>query len=161
MRARLHRIAVLVLAALVASCGIPRDPEDSLTRIRRTGVLRAGFTEHAPWVTLNGSVAGPEARVVEAFARSLGARVEWTRGAETQLFEALEHFDIDVAVGGFDASNPWMPKLGATRPYVEADDKQHVVALPPGENGLIVAFERVLRAHAADVATAVGGTPVS
>lgn len=147
---------------LVAGCNLPRDPEDSLNRIRRTGVLRAGFTVHEPWVRLEGnSPAGPEADVVTAFAQSLGARVEWRNGSESQLFEALETFEIDVAIGGFDQANPWAPKLGTTRPYVEVDSKKHIVALPPGENRLLVAFERALRGHAPAVAAAVGGTPVS
>ena len=161
-RRRLTLPALLVLATLVAGCNMPRDPEDSLNRIRRTGVLRAGFTAHEPWVRLDGeAAAGPEADVVTAFAASLGARVEWRNGSESQLFEALETFDIDVAIGGFEQTNPWAPKLGTTRPYVEVDRKKHIVALPPGENRLLVAFERALRARAPAVAAAVGGTPVS
>ena len=159
---RLTLPALLALATLVAGCGIPRDPEDSLNRIRRAGVLRAGFTVHHPWVRLDGgAAAGPEADVVKAFAESIGARVEWREGSESQLFEALETFKIDIAIGGLEQSNPWAPKLGTTRPYVEVDGKKHIMALPPGENRLLVEFERVLRARAPAVAAAVGGKPVT
>jgi ABC-type amino acid transport substrate-binding protein len=161
-RRRLSFRALLALALLVAGCNLPRDPEDSLNRIRRTGVLRAGFTVHEPWVRLEGdTAAGPEADVVKAFAASLGARVEWRHGSESQLFEALEKFEVDVAIGGFEQTNPWAPKLGTTRPYVEVGSKKHIVALPPGENRLLVEFERALRARAPAVAAFVGGTPVS
>ncbi len=146
-------------ATALTGCGIPRDPNDALENIRRSGVLRAGFTAHDPWVTAG--AGGPEADVVTAFAQSLGARVEWHNGAESRLFEALEKFELDVVVGGMTDDNPWAPKLGVTRPYVEAGGKKHVIAVAPGENGLLMAFERVLRAHASDVAARVGGTPIS
>lgn len=161
-RRRLTIPALLTLTTLVGGCDVPRDPEDSLNRIRRTGVLRAGFTVHEPWVRLDGdAAAGPEADVVRTFAESLGARVEWRKGSESQLFEALETYEIDIAIGGFEQANPWAPKLGTTRPYVEVGRKKHIVALPPGENRLLVEFERALRARAPAVAASVGGTPVS
>lgn len=147
-----------MLAAATAGCGIPHDPKDSLDRIRQTGVLRAGITTHLPWTTDSG---GPEADAVAAFAQALGARVEWRRGSESELFEALEKFELDIAVGGFTADNPSAPKLGMTRPYAKADDKKHVVALAPGENRLILEFERVLRANAGSIAAHVGATPIS
>lgn len=124
-------------------------------------MLRAGFTLHEPWVRFEGDAAGgPEADVVKAFADSIGARVEWREGSESQLFEALEKFEIDIAIGGFEQSNPWAPKLGTTRPYVKVDDKKHIMTLPPGENRLLVEFERTLRARAPAVAAAVGGKPL-
>lgn len=165
MRA-LGRCRLLLLGLATGSalaCGIPRDPEDSFTRISERGVLRAGFTVHEPWVSYDGGTApsGPEADVVNAFAQTLGARVEWQRGSETQLFEALQEFELDVAIGGFEQRNPWAPKLGTTRAYVERDGRKHIIALPPGENRLMTEFERVLRARAPAIATAVGGKPVS
>jgi ABC-type amino acid transport substrate-binding protein len=143
---------------MTAACGIPRDPEDSLARIRQTGVLRAGITTHLPWTTDEG---GPEADAVTAFAQSLGARVEWRRGAESEIFEALEKFELDLAVGGFTDDNPWGPKLGMTRPYAEANGRKHVAVAAPGENRLLFAFERALRAQAPAIAARAGGTPIS
>lgn len=141
-----------------AGCGIPRDPEDSLERVRRTGVLRAGISAREPFTTGTG---GPEADVIAAFAQSVGARVEWHPGAESALFESLEKFELDVAVGGFTQDHPWGPTLGFTRPYLEAGGKKHVVAVAPGENRLLFELERVLRAHAPAVAARVGGRPIS
>lgn len=145
-------------AATAAACGIPKDPEDSMTRIRQTGVLRAGITARPPWTT---DAGGPEADAVTAFAQSLGARVEWRRGSESELFEALEKFELDLAVGGFTDDNPWGPKLGMTRPYAEADGKKHVAVAAPGENRLLLEFERALRAQAPAITARTGGTPIS
>ncbi|MEX2272836.1 MAG: hypothetical protein WD690_15295 [Vicinamibacterales bacterium] len=147
-------VAVFVLAA----CGVPRDPENSLERIRQTGVIRAGISAREPFTTAAG---GPEAEVITAFAQSLGARVEWHHASESTLFEALEKFELDVAVGGFTDDNPWGPKLGLTRPYLEIGNKKHVMAVAPGENRLLLEIERVLRAHAPAVAARVGGKPMS
>ena len=150
--------ALLLAVSVSSACGIPRDPEDSLERVRRTGVLRAGITAREPFTTATG---GPEADVITAFAQSLGARVEWHPGSESALFEALEKFELDVAVGGFTADHPWGPKLGLTRPYLKAGKKKHVVAAAPGENRLLFELERVLRAHASAVAARVGAEPIS
>lgn len=149
-------------AISAAACGIPHDANDSLGRIRETGVVRAGYTVREPWVTVDaaGAPGGPEAEVVARFAGAAGARVEWRRGSESELFEALERFELDVVVGGLTADNPAGPALGLTRPYVEHDGKQHVLAAPPGENRLLAALEREVRAHAPAVAARVGGTAV-
>lgn len=159
----MRRLITLALAAsAVSACGLPRDPNKSVDRIRQTAVLRAGFTEHAPWVTRaeGGRAEGPEAELVERFAESLGARAEWRHGSESQLFDALEQFELDIVVGGLTADNPSAPRLGVTRPYVERDDKQHVMAVAPGENRLLVALERVLGAHAREIAARTGGKAI-
>ncbi len=160
--ALLAAVLLISSAAPSAGCGIPRDPNDALANVRRNGVLRAGYTKHEPWVTDGaGAPAGPEADVVTAFAQSLGARVDWRNGSESQLFEALERFELDIVVGGLTADNPSAPTLGVTRPYVEVGKKQHIAAVAPGENRLLMEFERTLRAHAPGVAARVGGKPVS
>lgn len=165
MRAeRPYRLATLILlTSWMAACGIPRDPQDSLRRITQTRVLRAGFTVHEPWVRYSGGATpeGPEADLVAAFGESLGARVEWQRGSETQLFEALRTFELDIAIGGFDQDNPWASEVGTTRAYVEHNARRHVIALPPGENRLVTEFERMLRARAPAMAAAVGGKHLS
>ena len=48
--------AVALLAVLIAGCGIPRDPESTLDRVRG-GTLRAGITASEPWTTLGSSQA--------------------------------------------------------------------------------------------------------
>jgi len=61
----------VVLAAValmaVAGCGIPRDPESTLDRVRG-GALRAGITASEPWTTLEGGRPG-------------GVEVPWSSGS--------------------------------------------------------------------------------
>jgi hypothetical protein len=141
-----------------AGCGIPRDPGGSLERIARTGILRAGISVRPPWTTDGG---GPEADAVEGFARARGARVEWRRGSESELFEALEKRDLDIVIGGFTEDHPWGPRLGLTRPYAEAGGKRHVIAVAPGENRLLFEFDRMVRAQASSIAARTGAKPLS
>ena len=153
---------LIALSVISLGCDLPRDTSGSLDSIRTSGILRAGYTTHEPWVIEQaGTATGPEADVVSAFAQSLGAHVEWRYGSESQLFEALETLELDVIIGGLTADNPGLVKLGMTRPYIEVDKKQHVAAVAPGESRLLMEFERVLRAHAPAVAARVGGRPVS
>jgi polar amino acid transport system substrate-binding protein len=158
VRQRAGSAFAAVALLVVSACGIPRDPEDSFERIQRTGVLRAGITPRPPWTTESG---GPEADAVTAFAHSLGARVEWRHGSESELFEALETFELDLAVGGFTADNPWMPKLGMTRPYIDAGGRKHVAVVAPGENRLLFEFDRTIRSLASSIASRTGGKPQS
>ena len=115
---RMRGVLVAVLVVLLAGCtSIPRDPEGTLDRVRG-GVLRAGFTAVHPWAT--GPAEDPkgvEVELVERFAEELGASVEWVEGSEAELFEALEVRALDLVIGGYDATDPWVASAGVTRPY--------------------------------------------
>lgn len=95
-------VATAVLTALtLTACGIPRDPEGTLERVEG-GTVRAGITENHPWTDLSGGEpAGVEVDLIEAFAESLGARVEWFDGSQAELLENLEKRELDVVMGGF------------------------------------------------------------
>jgi polar amino acid transport system substrate-binding protein len=47
--------------------------------------------------------------------------------------EALERFELDLVIGGLDATTPWSGKIGITRPYFE---EQFIVGMPPGSQPL-------------------------
>ena len=65
-------VACALMAALVAGCGVPRDPETTLERVRG-GTLRAGITASEPWTTLDGGQpGGVEVELVERFAGDSG-----------------------------------------------------------------------------------------
>ena len=136
--------AAVLLALAVAGCGIPRDPEGTLDRVRG-GTLRAGITASEPWTTLEGGrPGGVEVELVERFAAELGARVEWVDGAEADLMAALEVRELDLVVGGLTADTPWQAKAAITRSYATT---RVVVAVPasqppPGDiAGMRVAVE--------------------
>ncbi|HEU4897559.1 MAG TPA: transporter substrate-binding domain-containing protein [Actinomycetota bacterium] len=130
--ARAVRVVLLlaVLALLPAGCGIPRDPEGTLERVRG-GTLRAGITASAPWTTLEGGrPGGVEVELVERFAGELGARVEWVDGSEADLMAALEMRELDLVVGGLTADTPWQAKAAITRSYATT---RVVVAVPSSQ----------------------------
>ena len=105
------------LAVLAAACNLPRDSDGTLDRVRG-GTMRVGFAVDTPWVTDSAPGAGGiEPALVRELARDLGARVEWTRGQQSQLLETLSKRELDLVVGGLDAKSPWKQKLALTRPY--------------------------------------------
>ena len=147
--------AVALLAVLAAGCGIPRDPESTLDRVRG-GTLRAGITASEPWTTLEGGrPGGVEAELVERFATELGARVEWVDGSEADLMAALEVRELDLVVGGLTADTPWQAKAAITRSYATT---RVVVAVPSSQPapddiaGLRVAVEAGTDAAGTDAA---------
>jgi polar amino acid transport system substrate-binding protein len=127
----MHAIVAAALAvALLTGCGVPRDPEGTLDRVR-DGALRVGLTESEPWTRLeNGRRSGVEVRLLERLATELGARIEWTQGAEADLIAALEVRELDLVVGGLTADSPWQAQAALTRPYLTT---RTVVATPASQ----------------------------
>jgi ABC-type amino acid transport substrate-binding protein len=154
----IHRLLAVIAAAALA-CGAPRDAEGTLERVRGTGELRAGAVSHPPFVVASaGAVSGPEAEVVEHFAKAQGASVTWVVGAEEELVEQLERFQLDVVVGGITKKNPRVKKVGATLPlYEAAPGKEHVILTPPGENGFLVALDRAVHPERDRLRRSLGG----
>ena len=153
----LRRLLVLVAAAvLLTGCGtsllpddFPADPDGTLDRIRADGVVRVGASPRPGWVEVGDDApTGREPELVEAFAESLGADVEWTVTGEEELVRLLEDGEIDLAVGGFTADNLWVSKVGLTRSYAEVEvagtTEAHVMMVPMGENALQSELERWL-----------------
>jgi polar amino acid transport system substrate-binding protein len=105
-----------------AACGMPKDPQRTLERVRGGGTVRVGMAENPPWTRV-------EADLVRAFAEELGAKVEWTAGAESVLLEGVEAFQLDLVVGGLRDDTPYAPKLGLTRPFLTFEVH---VGLSPG-----------------------------
>lgn len=159
MDARLGGAALLLLVA--AACGLPRDPEGTLDRVRG-GVMRVGVIEHEPWVLLrDGDPTGAEVALVEGFAGAHDAEVRWVEGPEERLFPALEHRELDLVVGGLTRGNPWTGRLEPSRPYFES---RLLVGVPPGHplpdnlEGMEIAVER--GTHVAALVADEGGVPV-
>jgi ABC-type amino acid transport substrate-binding protein len=150
---RAARDAALIgaLAVTLAGCGlqVPADPHGTVQRVEG-GTLRAGATELAPWVEMDadGEPTGREPELVEAFAGTLDADVEWVTGSEAHLLSALERGEIDMVVGGFLDDTPWTDRGAVTRPYTERQTKQgvekHVMIVRMGENALLTELETFL-----------------
>ena len=132
---------------LLAGCDLPTDPGGATARIVKTHVLRVGLSENPPWVQFeNGKPLGVEAELVEGFAQSLGAQVRWTRGAESRLVAMLKDRQLDLAVGGFTTSAPWISETGVSRNFIkrELTEPGHVILTAPGENRLLLRLDRFL-----------------
>jgi polar amino acid transport system substrate-binding protein len=159
---------------LAAGCGLPRDPDGTLDRVRG-GVVRIGVSESRPWVVLGSSgVGGVEAGLVRDWADGLRARVEWVQGSENELLQALERRELDLVITGLTADSPWSGQVGFTRAYFT---ETYRVGLPPGAEaspnwrGATVAFDpgrpllaAYLRSAGADPLPAekpAPGTPVA
>lgn len=122
--------ALVVGAGVLSGCGVPDDPGGTLERVRG-GTMRVGVSQNEPWVRLGGRAPrGIEPALLGRFARSLGARVEWVEGSESELMAALHEGELDVVVAGLTRKgSPWEKEAAITRPYVRTS---LVVGVPPG-----------------------------
>jgi ABC-type amino acid transport substrate-binding protein len=92
-----------------------------LLRVRQSQRLRVGLVEHPPWVVRTaGEPSGAEAELVRQFARELGAQPEWHWGGEQEQMEAIEHYQLDLLVGGLTSQTAWKKYVGLTSPYFES-----------------------------------------
>jgi polar amino acid transport system substrate-binding protein len=141
-------------AALLAGCsgGFPADPDGTLEEVTG-GVLRVGISENPPWTeTGPGEPTGLEPALVEGFAETVDAEVEWTTGGEEDLVGRLERDELDLVVGGLTAKSPWSAQAALTYPYTTTPGRDgtpvaHVMAAPMGENAFLVALESYLLEH--------------
>lgn len=126
-----QRSLALVLAIALCGCGIPRDPEGTLERVRG-GTMRVGVTNAPPWAEIGASdPAGIEVELVERFAEDIDAEIEWVEGSEEELFAALEVRELDLVIGGITATTPWSSVAGITHPYLTT---AALVAVPEGRD---------------------------
>lgn len=124
-------LALALFLSLGACDATPRDPEGTLDRVSGS-LLRVGVTESDPWVTLEGDQpAGVEVTLVERFAETIDAEIEWVEGSEEELFGALKYGEIDLLIGGLSVRSPFAKEASLTHPYLTT---QVVVALPDDED---------------------------
>jgi len=138
--------ALVALALLLTACDLPRDPEHTLERVEVAG-MRVGIAPRPPWAIGGEEPSGVEADLVRAFARDLGTDVRWESGSASDVLESIELGNLDLAIGGFTADNPWSSRVSFIQPYYVLGDDQHVMAVPHGENAWIVRLERFLRSR--------------
>ncbi|HEX2030781.1 MAG TPA: transporter substrate-binding domain-containing protein [Actinomycetota bacterium] len=122
----MFRPTLVVLAVSLAACGLPKDPEGTLERVRG-GVLRVGAVENPPWASSRRRPVGIDVELVERLAADLDADVRWRFADAEELFRAVEVRALDLVVGGIVADDPWVPRIGASSRYAET----HVVIAAP------------------------------
>jgi hypothetical protein len=85
--------------------------------------------------------------VIEAFARRVGAAVDWRWGSLDEHMQALQEFELHLVAAGLTADSPWKKTVGFTRPWLVLGSREHVLAVPPGENAFLVALEELIEAR--------------
>lgn len=152
-------LAFLCVLFLLAGCDeYPKDPDDSLRAIRTRGEMRIGVIAHRPYA-YDGphGPAGVEVELAKGFAAAIGVKPLLHVMSEAEALDGLCRGMLDMAVGGLTADNPRASELGLTRPYLKdgtAPKDHHVLAVPAGENRLLVTLETYLRDKAPDVRAA-------
>lgn len=149
-------LAAASVVLVLAGCGIPRDPEGTLERIRG-GRIRAGISENAPWTALSGGQPdGIEPRLLKELARELDADIEWSQDSEGDLLGALGRRELDVYVGGLTESTPWSDQVALTQPYLAEGGEEHVMAVPQGENRWLLELDRFLQSRKGEALRLLG-----
>lgn len=143
--------APCVLLLCLAGCSdIPRDPDDTLERVRSDRVIRVA--------RVDGALPGDLSR-----GRAVLARLEAATGATAAVrpdrqepaLLALEAGEVDLVVGGrFDAKTPWKTRVTLGPPFDRRETPagktaSHVVARN-GENAWIMLVQREARAAGAE-----------
>ena len=144
----MKRIAIAASLLLALSCGLPRDPDNTLEHVRGR-VLHAGVSIAPPFIVRRGDEAtGIEADLLRRFATSLGAKIVWSWDAQEKQLAELHENELDIVAGGLTGDSPWKSKVALTRPYADTrDGKRHVFAVPPGENAFLLQLETFLATH--------------
>lgn len=133
-------------AAMLAGCSsIPADSVGTLDRATG-GTLVVGVSEHHPWtdVSETGEYSGSEVDLIESFADSIDAEIEWHAAPESVLAGQISEDLLDVMIGGLTTSSPWTTHMATTRSYAKVNGEDMVMGVRMGENELMVALERHL-----------------
>jgi ABC-type amino acid transport substrate-binding protein len=138
-------VAVAALCALVSSCGLPKDTDGTLERVRAAREFRVGLILGGPRGALD-----PRARaLLERVGRAAGARPRLIGGDAEPLLARLEEGELDLVVGRFTKTTPWATLVSLTPPLAtEKQGRTEIIlaaAMANGENEWISLLEREAR----------------
>ena len=104
---------------LAAGCSeIPRDPEETLDRVRATGRFEVGL------VATGGPRPEAESRFLRSIAAAADARPELHTGASEELLTMLEEGELDLVVGKFHHKTPWGKRVTFIPPLTGRKDAE-------------------------------------
>jgi ABC-type amino acid transport substrate-binding protein len=154
LRQRITRgLVLLAMMVGLAGCSghFPADPDGTLDRVSG-GTLRVGVSHQPPWTDTSESENDPggiEAQLINDYANSINADVEWHHSGEEQLITMLSERDLDVVVGGLSDQSPWSSDVALTTSYAESlgvdgSTVKHAMAVQMGENAFMTSLEEFL-----------------
>lgn len=157
--------AVALALLLTTACTqLPRDPQHTLQQVQQHHVIRVGLVESPPWIVRGApEPSGIEVQLIREFAQSLSATPQWFWDTGQRHLEALEQYRLDLVAANLDAKTPWAKKIGLTPPYFDERraslpgtpsrpiERQHVMAVPPGENAWLQRLSAFLDQHKSEV----------
>lgn len=142
-------LVTMALAALAPGCSdLPMDPEGTLERIARERLLRVGVVASGPAAT----AADRQQALIARIAAATGSRPSLLTGSAEPLLMRLEQGELDLVVGEFHATSPWMLHVHILPPIAasSAGEEETIVAAAArnGENRWIMLLDREARALA-------------
>jgi ABC-type amino acid transport substrate-binding protein len=142
------QLSLIITIVLLTACGrYPKDTRGTLEEALND-TLKVGVAIHKGWVMVqNGEPRGREVLLVKAFAKELNATIDWFVADESELIPRLEKGEIHMLIGGFTQNSPWKKYVGFTNTYIRVDDKEHAIAVPPGENAFLMRLEQFLNEY--------------
>lgn len=156
----------LFISLTLLGCRYPKNIERDMSSIEG-GTLYIGVTENPPWIIRQDQQPrGLEADLLNAFADTLNATVEWQWGSENELLQALKHHQLDIVAGGLTSNTRISQLAAATRPFYttqhtlgfKAEETQTQRASPPPLQQSDVALPRLNTVYQA--IEELGATPV-
>jgi len=148
-------VLLAVMIGLVGCSGhFPADPDGTLDRVSG-GTLRVGISHQPPWTdtvsegNTEQDPGGIEVQLVNDYAQSINADVEWHAGGEEQLIMMLSGRELDMVIGGLTDESPWSSDAALTTTFAESigvdgSTSKHVMAVQMGENAFMTSLEEFL-----------------
>ncbi len=135
--------AAVIVPALVAGCGMPRDPSGTTNRIERSNSIRLGVVSGA-------EINEDAAQTLERLGSETGARIRVEADEAEILLGRLEHGELDLVYGNFAEASPWSRRvnLGTAQGWLAEPPQYEPVprfAMMLGENGWIMQVEKAGR----------------
>ncbi len=111
----------MVFALVVHAARASAAPDDSLSRVKASGVLRWGADLQGgePYVSqrADGTLVGFEVDIARAIATRLGVRDELIQNDWSTLIASLERGTFDIVMNGFEITDARAPRVLFSRPY--------------------------------------------
>ncbi|NIJ16285.1 hypothetical protein [Sphingobium vermicomposti] len=133
--------AIMIILGLAGCVDLPRDPDETLKRVRTTKVLRTGIISDASSVATNA-----EKSFITKLANETGSTPEIATGPAEELLPKIERGELDIVVGRFGPTTPWNTRVTMLPPVEELKEHERAprAVVRNGEN----AWAAFLHKHA-------------